>query len=1845
MSSSPRWVRTLIRTLLGRTDRRPIGRRPKGLQCESLDERCLPSTYIPMLPSTGTVQGQGLNAVVYTPELDPSFDQANLPEAKLVTIMNNSDNQIFPIIYGSNSTADKTGGTVTRAIFDPAHLGEGYSGEYTVTFSLGSGASPVAATATAAGNGGLFSITLNSGGSGYQPGDVVTAVSITPIGNASIPTTPAVITAHASNITVADNGKVALYDPKDPIDNTYRGYIGEKNSEGQFQLGLQPGHQVTVQIPIAFWDGGRIYMVDNGPIPLSSQYDPGYPLQANAVWAYNPSLTPNALSGLGPGRSYIVAPTHLISQPIYGANFADPTTNYANPNGVVMWYHEVDSKPRIFGLSTPAVLTEATFRDPKQPFIAPNMRPDQIDLIDNYDVSYVDSLALPASMEATQVPSNPATPGSGQYAWTGSDLSTTQMQQAIAAFVSNNPSLNGLGTYFGGLGWDQFFLPGDNTTTAGAAITQVNNQDSNGQTPVTIITSSTAGLKDGSLVTIEGVTGQTAINGIWTISNLTPTSFALTGIVGNNVASTGGTWKATPTTGIHVKKIPAGYDAINQSALLNVPSQFDATKFNLLSGGTVLNVDTHSTGLATTGSSDITGVSTEWARQLVAGMLLKDSKPSLTPPPGMASLFPLDAVIFSIQIGTDGQHDSTITMSKKATNSGSPGMGTAGGSFGFVGSQYTIPAGSIAANSDLITGYDSSLAQYLRPGMMVSGPGIQTAAGSTLPTYIKSISADFKTITLTQSGTPAGGTGDYVFTGSPHSYIVQTLINNWYAWADYYVAQLASGPAAAPTGNFAATTLNLQTTPADPHGRADYNSLILQITDANFDMNTLRVGNVVTSAGSALTPNATGSPTTPGYDPSLNYTIVNFDQKNRTVELSLPVAVTVATGDTFTFSAPQFIVRSTDAPAAAAVSINSINTASGQPFTINTSNTAGLANGMEVTISNVIDSATHLSAAANGRWVITNLVPGVSFQLQGSTGNGQTFTGGIWSTTSGTIPYKLDFTVPNTAITSISNANGQAITITTGDTADLRNGQQITISGVTGQTGINGTWTIGNLTATTFELVGITGYTWEHGGPKGDGTPSSGGTWSPADALQFAQTVYDTMQTMSLLVNPTTVASRSASLLAYVIGGNTGSFVINEEFFSQTGRHTLLPNERTARQLRDQIKSLLRGVYSFNAIPDQSEWYPNPATPTEGATLNGAAVTFGIYNLDPYVWFVHDVLHNSSYGFSFDDDVANAQAASSTLQIAVGGNAYTAPTPSAPYNYLPNREAFAPWAQWGTQHSEGFIDTTSPAAIENANNGQITISGLSQAAVARLTASDPKKDHPGAYIITQGNGVLPTVVPTIVNIRASATVTQAITSISNPGGTTVRINTANTSSLGLGDLVTISGVTGNAGINGRWLVTNVVKDTSFDLQVAAFNGPYTGGTWSWEPSFVTFLKPANYTPPTDNAKHSFTFSAFLGTVVPESISSNVTQALPGAIVTVRGTGLTGVYGVSFNGYPAEIVGIPTDTSVQVKVPEIIPNSHGSTHPGPIGKIAVRNQSGTTYSDADFTILSTNAPPPVNEFAALGLGSSAVSYSVGPDDSLYRHTDATGWGLVAEDVRSLSATTDAAGNEVVFAIFDDATQSLRRWRPSVGWDVLGHWVTAVSAGRDSAGNPQAWVTGTDGALNVWRTSGGWTAKPLTGPRAVLSMSATDDNRCVVLLADLSVRVYTPTSSDLIATSGFARSVDAVSINGVLTVYSVTQTGEFFSYGFTQGWIKQGENVAEVDANSSGGVPMAYIITEADDPMRFDTVSGFTLIGGRGTILEFSDGSGGAVAALTNDYAINLYELPVWQPLTSSSWGDH
>ncbi len=84
-------------------------------------------------------------------------------------------------------------------------------------------------------------------------------------------------------------------------------------------------------------------------------------------------------------------------------------------------------------------------------------------------------------------------------------------------------------------------------------------------------------------------------------------------------------------------------------------------------------------------------------------------------------------------------------------------------------------------------------------------------------------------------------------------------------------------------------------------------------------------------------------------------------------------------------------------------------------------------------------------------------------------------------------------------ITNVTGNLGSPITITTTGNPFLSNGDQVTITGVAGDTAANGTWTIANLTATTFQLVSSTGIS--------NGTYAGGGTGvisTPTPANPFA---------------------------------------------------------------------------------------------------------------------------------------------------------------------------------------------------------------------------------------------------------------------------------------------------------------------------------------------------------------------------------------------------------------------------------------------------------------------------------------------------------------------------------------------------------------------------------------------------------------------------------------------------------------------------------------------------------------------------------------------------------------------
>ena len=156
-------------------------------------------------------------------------------------------------------------------------------------------------------------------------------------------------------------------------------------------------------------------------------------------------------------------------------------------------------------------------------------------------------------------------------------------------------------------------------------------------------------------------------------------------------------------------------------------------------------------------------------------------------------------------------------------------------------------------------------------------------------------------------------------------------------------------------------------------------------------------------------------------------------------------------------------------------------------------------------------------------------------------------------------------------------------------------------------------------------------------------------------AQAFAQNVYVVMSTMGHTVTAGT-ANASIPLLGNIIGGNVGP--------------AFLPNQNAAIQaaITNQIKSALRGVPDFTSplYSNPSQWYPDPALKTGGQNFN-------VFNLDPFIWFIHEKLGLSAYAFGLDDDIGDVGAGYATqLDVSVGGLGglpIQDPTSPAPYPF------------------------------------------------------------------------------------------------------------------------------------------------------------------------------------------------------------------------------------------------------------------------------------------------------------------------------------------------------------------------------------------------------------------------------------------------------------------------------------------------------------------------------------------------------------------------------------------------
>ena len=197
-----------------------------------------------------------------------------------------------------------------------------------------------------------------------------------------------------SNI-LKSNPAVGLYDPYDPPDKEYRGYIGYKEGT-KFYFGLKRNQSILVSLPLVFWNGARIGIGTDGQYLTPS----GEPTEPNPL-RYRP----------------------LAHRSITNAQTSGDTI----PNGVVMWYRANTAEAP--NDDTEDQLAEWTIRDhlylvnPKITTKTNREIPDnQLVTLINYDVSNVDNLYLPLAMEATDVWVVPQKTGEGPNAnrdWLG----------------------------------------------------------------------------------------------------------------------------------------------------------------------------------------------------------------------------------------------------------------------------------------------------------------------------------------------------------------------------------------------------------------------------------------------------------------------------------------------------------------------------------------------------------------------------------------------------------------------------------------------------------------------------------------------------------------------------------------------------------------------------------------------------------------------------------------------------------------------------------------------------------------------------------------------------------------------------------------------------------------------------------------------------------------------------------------------------------------------------------------------------------------------------------------------------------------------------------------------------------------------------------------------------------------------------------------------------------------------------------------------------------------------------------------------------------------------------------
>ncbi len=614
----------------------------------------------------------------------------------------------------------------------------------------------------------------------------------------------------------------------------------------------------------------------------------------------------------------------------------------------------------------------------------------------------------------------------------------------------------------------------------------------------------------------------------------------------------------------------------------------------------------------------------------------------------------------------------------------------------------------------------------------VGGPG----SGAN---YVATIGGGYATVVFTKSP-PLNQGLSYVFSRPTTDYAATAIQNLWYSWAQYYVSQFTSfQPPAGVTGSIIAGTNTLTLNNPPPTGNSTL-AVGMQVSGQGI---VPALGTNVTILGintfgiKDITVNKPGS----GYDPK-NPPVVNITPVNGAGSGATATAVVAANGTitgivvtnagsgyttapTITFSgASKTTATATAVVAPAVIYLSQLSMGGGAgAYTFAAPAEAPFADKTGLKSILVTDQgggyatpATITFAGGGG-----NGAAGTVITAYGKVTSVTITGGGAQYTTAPTVTFSIAPTnngVPGVTATGHAIISGGVVTgviIDNGGSGYL----SVDISGG-GGSGATATAVVsldGHITGVAITNAGK-GYTtapsvsFIGGGGNGQAAATATvGTYVqtyaltfPADqqqtALKFAGSVYEAMIAEAAIGYYTTkspLLPPSMSLVYTVIGCDTADLP-----------QAIGANSLVGGQVRDLIKSVLRGVYDFTQVPE-SQWYPNPATYEGGQQFN-------VYNLDPYVWFVHEVLGLSGYGFSVDDDTSDVSAAASnyfdsttpankiilpnTLQIVFSGPLDNLPN-------LANKQEWFPSVNYGAITDEGTV--SNPTTGANAGETIVTL--------------------------------------------------------------------------------------------------------------------------------------------------------------------------------------------------------------------------------------------------------------------------------------------------------------------------------------------------------------------------------------------------------------------------------------------------------------------------------------------------------------------------------------------------------